>query len=66
MKRDTFTITVIFILDILLILIFDIIDYSEGTRFLGLFVPGLLTLIGLSCLNDKCYKFWNKKIKFKK
>ena len=46
MKRDTFTITVIFILDILLISIFDIIDYSEGTRFLGLFVPGLLTMIG--------------------
>ena len=66
MKRETFTIIVILILDIILLTIFGIIDYSEGTRFLGLFVPGLLTLIGLSCFNDKCYKFWNKKIKFKK
>ena len=66
MKRETFTIIVILILDTILLTIFGIIDYSEGTRFLGLFVPGLLTLIGLSCFNDKCYKFWNKKIKFKK
>ena len=66
MKRETFTIIVILILDTILLTIFSIIDYSEGTRFLGLFVPGLLTLIGLSCFNDKCYKFWNKKIKFKK
>lgn len=66
MKRNTFTISVIMIIDIILLIMCDIFEFEKGTEYLSIIAPIILILIGLSYFNKKCWYFWNKKIKFKK
>lgn len=66
MTRNTFSILLIMIVDIILLIICDIFCFEKGTEYLSIIVPIILVLIGFSCFNNKCYDFWNKKIRFKK
>ena len=66
MTRNTFAILSIMIIDIILLIICDIFCFEKGSEYLSIFVPIILVLIGFSYFNNKCWKFWNKKIRFKK
>lgn len=66
MTRETFVILALIIIDVILLLIFDFLNFVIGMEILSYAVPGILVLIGISCFTKKGVEFWNKKIKLKK
>lgn len=66
MTRETFVILALMIIDVILLLTFDFLNFVIGMEILSYTVPGILVLIGISCFTEKGFEFWNKKIKLKK
>ena len=66
MTRQNLFIVIVLFTQIALQLSFRSIGYNKLAFLIGIICLSLLVLNGLSCLTDKGYKFWTKKIKFKK
>jgi hypothetical protein len=67
MTRQTFFIISLIVLQVIIQLFFSIvIDNYLIREIVGLGVPAILIITGLSCLTNNGFKFWNKKIKFKR
>lgn len=67
MTRQTFFIISLIVLQVIIQLFFSIvIDNYFIREIVGLGIPAILIITGLSCLTDSGFKFWNKKIKFKR
>jgi multisubunit Na+/H+ antiporter MnhC subunit len=66
MTRETFVILALMLIDVILLLIFDFLNFVIGMEILSYIIPGILVLIGLSCFTKKGFEFWTKKIKFNK
>lgn len=67
MTRQTFFIISLIVLQVIIQLFFSIvIDNYLIREIVGLGVPAILIITGFTCLTNNGFKFWNKKIKFKR
>ena len=61
MTRETFVILALMIIDVILLLTFDFLNFVIGMEILSYTIPGILVLIGFSCFTKKGFEFWTKK-----